>query len=115
MDPEERKLFSRDCFVSMGGNSGVGRVEITHKRLLVQKLSMKIFGVRPPHWETVLDVDINDDIICSEGRKRSIFITADGKEVTLANRNLSGKFFSEEIRRNLLLSRNIDSNPMYFS
>ncbi len=115
MDPEDRRLFSRDCVVSLEGSSGAGRVEITPKRLLVQKLTMHIFDVRPPHWETVLDVDINDDIICTEGKKRSIFITADGKELTLANRNLSSKFFSEEVLRNLLLSRNINSNPMHFS
>ena len=115
MDPEDRRLFSRDCYVSLGGRSGAGRVEITPKRLLVQKLSMHIFGVRPPDWETVLDVDINDDIICTEGRKRSIFITADGKEVTLANRNVSSKFFFEEIQRNLDLSRKISGSPMHFS
>ena len=115
MDPEDRRLFSRDCFVSLGGSSGAGRVEITPKRLLIQKLSMQIFGVRPPRWETVLDVDINDDIICTEGRKRSIYIMADGKELTLANRNVSSKFFFEEIQRNLLLCRKINGNPLHFS
>ena len=115
MDPEERRLFSRDCYVSLGGSSGAGRVEITPRRLLIQKLSMQIFGIRPPRWETVLDVDINDDITCTKGRKRSIFIRADGKELTLADRNVSSEFFSEEIRRNLLLSREINGNPMHFS